>query len=79
MTALPALDKGARLQQGRHCPCAGRCEKYPALCFDFPSGAVDQGGGKATGHHRQTQRSMQISTQIPANSHAPAASMAAKV
>jgi hypothetical protein len=30
---------------------------------------------EATGHHRQTQRS----TQIPANSHAPAASMAAKV
>jgi hypothetical protein len=28
----------------RHCPCAGRCEKYPALCFDYPNGR--RGGGK---------------------------------
>ena len=39
VTAPPASrGQSLGLGQGRHCPCAGRCEKYPALCFDFPNG-----------------------------------------
>jgi len=52
VTALPALESwGARLEQGRHCPCAGRCEKYPPLCFDFPNGRRTRAAGSGARNH----------------------------